>query len=212
MSEGSVLALFDFDKTLVSRDSFRLFADMGARSLLERGRLFAAAAISKLGWMTNTRYKERVLDRVWVRRTEAERAGLLEAHAIEMEGLAIEPAWTRLRAHLDQGDHVVVLSASPRFYLGPFIEKVSAAIEVHGSEVTLEGRHAKVENLYREAKAERGRAILERLQPNRTIVYTDHRDDIPLMQLADHVVLVRPEDTTRQRVQEAGIEFEVLAG
>ena len=61
MSEGSVLALFDFDKTLVSRDSFRLLGDLGARSALERGKLFGDAVVAKLGGMTNERYKERVL-------------------------------------------------------------------------------------------------------------------------------------------------------
>ncbi|MDP6980070.1 MAG: HAD family hydrolase [Myxococcota bacterium] len=210
MSEGSVLALFDFDKTLVSRDSFRLFGDLAARSNLERALLFGAAAITKLRWMSNAQYKEHVLRHVWATRTESERAGLLEAHAIEMEALAIEPAWARLHAHLEHGDHVAVLSASPRFYLEPVLAKVSQAIEVHASDVTIDGTKVSVDNLFREAKGERAAAIIERIEPSRTIVYTDHRDDIPLMKLADHVVLVRPEDTTRQRVGEAGIEFEVL--
>jgi len=212
MSEGSVLALFDFDKTLVSRDSFRLLGDLGARSALERGKLFGDAVVAKLGGMTNERYKERVLERIWAPRSQAEQAGLLEAHAALLEGLAIDATWTRLQAHLDCGDHVAVLSASPRFYLEPFVAKFAEAIEVHASEVAIEGRRVRVTNLYREAKAECARAIRARLLPERTLVYTDHRDDLPLMQLADHVVLVRPEATTRQRVQQAGIAFEVLAG
>lgn len=212
MSQGSVLALFDFDKTLVSRDSFRLFGELGARSLFERAGLFGLAVASKLGHLSNRRYKERVLERVWVRRSESQRAGLLEAHAIEMEALAIEASWRRLHAHLEAGDHVAVLSASPSFYLEPFLGRVSPAIEVHGSAVEIDGGKARVTNLYREAKAERGREVADRHPGARKIVYTDHRDDIPLMRLADHVVLVRPEDTTKLRVEEAGIAFEVLAG
>ncbi len=211
MSEGGVLALFDFDKTLVSRDSFRLFGDMAARSNVERGLLFGTAVITKLGWLSNAQYKERVIRRVWAERSEAERTGVLEAHASEMEALAIEPAWARLHAHLEHGDHVAVLSASPRFYLEPFVAKVSRDIELHASDVEIDGQAVSVDNLFREAKALCAASILERVKPSRTIVYTDHRDDIPLMKLADHVVLVRPEDTTRQRVAEAGIDFEVLA-
>ena len=65
MSESSVLALFDFDKTLISRDSFRLLAEIGARSFFERWLLFLYAGITKLGWIDNRRYKGLVLDRIW---------------------------------------------------------------------------------------------------------------------------------------------------
>lgn len=211
MSGEIVLALFDFDKTLVSRDSFRLFGELAARSRCEHAVLFLIAGITKLGWIDNTRYKERVLDRVWRRRPAHERSELLERHARAMSRLGIEPAWARLHAHLERGDHVAVLSASPDFYLAPYLERISPAIEVHGSTVEEKESGVRISNLYRQAKANRAAQIVATIAPARTIVYTDHRDDIEMMRLADRVVLVRPQDTTRQQVHEAGIEFEVLA-
>jgi phosphoserine phosphatase len=210
MSEGAVLALFDFDKTLVSRDSFRLFAEIGARSAFERWLLFAYAVATKLGWIDNRRYKILVLDRIWRARPTREREKLIDALHEAMRALSIDSAWRRLRAHLESGDRVAVLSASPEFYLAPFIASVSTDITVHGSTISETPEAIEVENLFRDRKATRGRELIDRYEPARVIVYTDHRDDIALMRLGDHVVLVRPQATTQQRVREEGIEFEVL--
>jgi phosphoserine phosphatase len=211
MSESSVLALFDFDKTLISRDSFRLLAEVGARSFFERWLLFLYAGITKLGWIDNRRYKGLVLDRIWRGRTTSEREVLLETHRSAMRALSIDPAWRRLRAHLDSGDRVAVLSASPEFYLVPYLSAIFPEIEVCGSTVLETPDSLEIENLFRERKATRAQELIEHHKPSRVIVYTDHRDDIELMRLGDHVVLVRPQATTEQLVREEGIEFEVLA-
>jgi phosphoserine phosphatase len=210
MSDGLVLALFDFDKTLVARDSFRLFAEMGACSLFERWLLFAYAASAKLGWLDNQRYKTLVLDRIWRGRSTGEREELIGAHQVAMRALSIDAAWMRLRAHLDSGDRVAVLSASPEFYLVPYIASISPEIGAYGSMVLETPEALQVENLFRECKAARAAELIERYRPSRVVVYTDHRDDIELMRLGDRVVLVRPEATTQQLVRDEGIEFEVL--
>lgn len=211
MSDGRRLALFDFDKTLVSSDSFRLFADMGAGSAIRRGLVFAFAAVCKLGWIDNRRYKELVLDRVWKTRPPEERSALLRDHAEAMRAIEITSVWSRLRAHLDAGDHVAVLSASPEFYLVPYLDAVSTAIEVHGSKVEDVASGTRVDNLFRDQKAARAKEIVERANPSHTVVYTDHIDDVGLMKLADEVHLVRPSERMQEQVREAGIVFEVLA-
>lgn len=211
MSDGAILALFDFDKTLISRDSFRLFAELGARSWFERWLLFVYAVSAKLGWIDNRRYKTLVLGRIWRWRSASERDELIDAHKAAMRALSIDSAWMRLHAHLEGGDRVAVLSASPEFYLVPYIASISPEIGVHGSMVRETPEALQVENLFREHKAARAGELIERYGPSRVIVYTDHRDDIELMRLADHVVLVRPQATTRQLLREEGIEFEVLA-
>ncbi|MCP5040249.1 MAG: hypothetical protein GY944_04415 [bacterium] len=211
MSDGPALALFDFDKTLVSHDSFRLLAELGAHSSFERRLVFLYAAICKLGWIDNTRYKTLVLERIWRGRSQHERKTLIDVHATAMRGYEIAAAWTRLRNHLAGGDRVAVLSASPAFYLAPYLEQVDPAIEVHGSDIREEGERIEVDNLYREHKAARAREVIARHAPARTFVYTDHRDDLEMMRLADHVVLVRPTDTTRQLVGDEGMSFEVLS-
>lgn len=211
MSERSTLALFDFDKTLVSRDSFRLLAEIGARSGFERWLLFGYAVITKLGWIDNRRYKILVLDRIWRGRPNPEREALIDAHKLALRALSIDSAWRRLRAHLESGDRVAVLSASPEFYLEPYLTSISTEIEVHGSKLRESPEALEIENLFRERKAARANELIERYEPSRVIVYSDHRDDIELMRLADHVVLVRPQSATENFVRNEGIEFEVLA-
>ena len=211
MSDGPQLALFDFDKTLVANDSFRLFADMGAGSAIGRGLVFGFAAVCKLGWIDNRRYKELVLDRVWRRRPAEERSKLLREHALAMRSMEIADVWNCLRAHLEAGDVVAVLSASPEFYLAPYLKAVSPAIEVHGSKVDEASAGTTLDNLFRDQKARRAKEIVERVKPRHTVVYTDHIDDVGLMKLADEVHLVRPSERMQEQVREAGIAFEVMA-
>ncbi|MFT5440978.1 MAG: phosphoserine phosphatase [Myxococcota bacterium] len=210
MTPASQLALFDFDKTLVSRDSFRLFGNLGAQSAVRRATLLAYAVLAKLGTFDNRRYKELVLDAVWCGRDQEEQQLLLDTLNSAMGDLAIDSAWERLHQHLGQQDGVAVLSASPEFYLAPYLASVSSEIEVHGSQVVVGEDGVHVDNLYRERKAARARQVIERRRPERVVVYTDHRDDIALMSLADEVVLVRPTGATLSAVRNAGISFETL--
>jgi len=210
MTQSRVLALFDFDKTLVARDSFRMLGELGARSSLERALLFAYAGVTKLGWIDNTRYKELVLTRIWCGRTEAERAQLLDALSESIRASSIEATWARLREHLDRGDRVAILSASPEFYLGPYMASISGDIQVLASSVEETGAGVVVDNLFRDRKATRAKGLIEEHIPSRVVVYTDHRDDLPMMKLAQHIVLVRPFEDTIESVRETGIPFEVL--
>jgi HAD superfamily phosphoserine phosphatase-like hydrolase len=212
MTEGTQLAIFDFDKTLVSRDSFRLFGELGARSGLEKLLLFGFAVMCRFGAIDNCRYKELVLGRVWLGRSPDEREALRDKLSAAMTSLTIEPAMAKLRKHLSEGHEVAIFSASPEWYLRPFVHAISAEIEVFGSliEERPEGG-VRVENLFRERKAEKARKFVERRTPSKTWVYTDHRDDLELMRLGDRITLVRPKQSTIDAVRAAGIEFEVIA-
>ena len=212
MSDGTDLAIFDFDKTLIRKDSFRLFGDLGARSAFEKWLLFGYAATCRLGGIDNRRYKELVLGRVWLSRSPDERETLRGELSEAMRSLAIEPAMDRLREHLGKGHRVAIFSASPEWYLVPYVNSISRKIAVFGS--GLEERPdetVKVTNLFRERKAEKAREFVAQYSPGRVWVYTDHRDDLELMRLGDRVVLVWPKASTVEAVRNAGIEFEVIA-
>ena len=117
MTAGAPLAIFDIDKTLVARDSFRLVGDLCARGHAERGLRFGFAAICRLVLMTNTRYKKLVLRQVWARGTDAfHEEKLAELHDC-LQALLIEPGVHALEKHAGRGDNIAVLSASPLFYL-----------------------------------------------------------------------------------------------
>lgn len=211
MTDPRTLAIFDFDKTLVARDSFRLFGGLGASGPLERARLFGYAALARVGVISNTRYKVLVLRRVWLRRQAAARTVLLARVQAALEGLVIASTDTALRAHLQRGDRVAVLTASPEFYIAPFLADISPAIELHGSQVEERDGKIRVDNLYGKRKAAVAGTLISEMEPGLVHVYTDHEHDIALMRLAGRVSLVRPRAATITAVEKAGIEFDVLA-
>ena len=43
-----------------------------------------------------------------------------------------------------------------------------------------------------------------------SLIYTDHHDDLPLMKIASHTVLVNPDEETLKRVQDAHIDYETI--
>ncbi len=211
MTDPRTLAIFDFDKTLVARDSFRLFGGLGASGPAERALLFGYAALARIGVISNTQYKVLVLRRVWLRRRAPARAVLLTRVQEALQGLVVETTATALRAHLQRGDRVAVLTASPEFYIGPFLADISPAIELHGSQVEERDGKIRVENLYGKRKAAVAGILISEIQPGLVHVYTDHEHDIALMRLAGRVSLVRPKAATIAAVEKAGIEFDVLA-
>jgi HAD superfamily phosphoserine phosphatase-like hydrolase len=211
MSIDDEIAIFDFDKTLIGQDSFRLFGSLAARSGAERLLLFLYAVACRLGWISNERYKELVLGRVWQPRSADQRDVVRDELAAAMRAIAIESAMARLRQHLAEGHRVAIFSASPLWYLEPFVHSISPDISVFGSDIEERDGAVHVDNLFRERKAEKAREFVAQHAASRVSVYTDHKDDLELMRLGDRVTLVRPSQATLDEVRRAGIEFEVIA-
>ena len=208
--DDNVLVLFDFDKTLITVDSFRLFVRTGATSLGDHLRAVFSAVLCRAGFLSNRQYKEHLLRRVWGRRSPEDRTRLL-ARFLESVRRRQDPVVVRrLLDHVRDGHRVVVMSASPEFYLGPIVHGLSERVEVYGSRVTVEDTRVDVENLHGEPKAERARALIGERRPDRVHVYTDHAVDLPLLRLADFATLVRPSRKLLCAVRQMGLEFETI--
>lgn len=208
MPTGNDLAVFDFDKTLVAEDSFQLFSRMAAASRREHSYALLLAALCKAGLIGNTAYKERVLQRLWYGRTPDAQAKILAGLYEQLERLVHDAIVRHLREHLHLGHQVVVLSASPALYVAPFVRKVwSGDIEVLASRFG----HGDGGNLYGAQKAEVTRRLIDARRPRVVWVYTDHRSDLPLIEMAHRVRLVRPSAGLLRTLRARGIAFEVMA-
>ena len=204
------LALFDFDKTLVARDSFRILGSAGSNGSLQRLGMLGYAVMAKVGIITNTRYKELVLERVWLSRDSASRSELVGEVDELLRDIVVAPVLAALRTHVERGDGVAVLTASPEFYVSPFVHDISPDIRVRGT-VVEEGRDGlKIENLFAEAKAVAVAQLISAAGAPTVHVYTDHENDLAVMKLADAITLVEPSRATIAAVNRAGLEFEVL--
>jgi HAD superfamily phosphoserine phosphatase-like hydrolase len=208
MRTGNELAIFDFDKTLVAGDSFQLFSRMAATSLGERAYGPWAAALCKAGLISNAGYKQRVLQRLWQRRTPDAQAKILSGLYRQLERRAYGTIARHLSEHLHSGHKVIVVSASPAFYVAPFVQRVwSDDIEVLASRFG----HGESDNLYGARKVEVTRSLIQAHRPRAVWVYTDHRSDLPLIEIADHVRLVRPSAALQRILRARGIGFEIMA-
>jgi phosphoserine phosphatase len=206
MRTDNDLAVFDFDRTLVAGDSFRLFSRIAAASHREYAYTLLVAALCKAGLISNAAYKERVLQRLWYGRTPDEQAKILTGVYEQLGRWAYGAIVRRLREHLQLGHQVVVLSASPAFYVAPFVRQAwSGDIEVLASKFG----QGECGNLYGARKAEEMRRLIE-ARPPVVWVYADHRSDLPLIEMAHRVCLVRPSAGLVRTLRARGIAFEVM--
>ena len=110
-----------------------------------------------------------------------------------------------------RGESVAIFSASPEFYLTPFVHSISPDIAVFGSVVEERSGQLQIHNLFREGKAAKAREFIASRTAAHVCVYTDHWHDLSLMRLAERVVLVGPTPATVSAVRRAGIAFETIA-
>jgi len=210
METNSVLALFDFDKTLITTDSFRLFVRTCAASPGDHLRLIASTVLCRAGVVSNLRYKQYLLQRVWYCRPLEVQKTLLKRFCGVAGRRQNSTVVGRLLDHARKGHTLAVLSASPQFYLEPVVHAICPTVEVYGSQVSFDGNRVEMVNLYGQDKAERAEALIRDLNPQRVHVYTDHLSDLPLLRLADSATLVRPRRRLLREMRRLRVEFETI--
>lgn len=148
MPARNVVAIFDFDKTLVSRDSFLIFSLYASESRADKLMAIVFALLCNRGWLTNSQYKLLILNRVWKNKSAMARGATLSRLYARLHELVRRPVMFQLQKHISQGAHVVVISASPDFYLEPFLNSYNSNIRVFGSMVDLGKSPTLLNNLY----------------------------------------------------------------
>ena len=211
MKKENILSIFDFDKTLIRRDSFRFFSLLASESLWSKTLVLLLALGSKAGLLSNEKYKKSVIQSVWLKKDEKERDRLLQKLFFELRGLENTEIVYALKTHIEQGDRVVVLSASPSFYLKPYVQFWSEDIKVFGSELQIVNGKIKFDNLYGLRKELCARSIIEQEKPSEVWIYTDHISDLPIIKLADHVRLVRPSAKLCDKLRQLTIKYEIVS-
>ncbi|NLE37926.1 MAG: haloacid dehalogenase-like hydrolase [Pirellulaceae bacterium] len=206
-----MIAIFDFDKTIVQVDSFRLFARMAAGSMPRRLWFFWLAVLCKLGLVSNTSYKEAILVARWFSQTTTARSALLESFFDQLRAEVHPTVVSRLQDHARAGDTIHVLSASPDFYLEPFVRSLCPEARVIGSQTTSGEDGVRLVNLQGDEKARVARDLIAEGANRPVIVYTDHPIDLPLLRLADRAVLIRPSRRLLNTVKRLGIAHEVIS-
>ena len=184
------LAIFDFDGTISDRDSFLLFV----REVAGRVRFFIGmAALSPrivgylIRYYPNYRLKEDVVTRFFANYSLPFLLKKASFFARDrLPGIIRPQAMQRIAWHADQGDRVVVVSATPDFILRPWCDAHGLellATRLEEVDCRLSGRIEGV-NCWGEEKVRR---LVEHCRLDdfpEIFAYGDSRGDIPMLELA----------------------------
>ncbi|MFH1512679.1 MAG: HAD family hydrolase [Bacillota bacterium] len=206
-------ALFDFDGTLIRGDSILLFlryawqkklcSNLGVLRFIAAGGLFAVKLLSP------KRAKEAGLRFLKGR----ERAALAAAAEDFCQSVLVPRLYTQgveaVRRHLAAGDEVLLVSASPAFYLEP-LKRTLGFSEVLGTQfaadkdgrltgeiVGLNNRGAqktlRLQEYFKESGAE--------LDYETSSAYGDSAHDLPMLRLCKHAYAVNPKKKMRHKLK-----------
>jgi HAD superfamily hydrolase (TIGR01490 family) len=126
-----------------------------------------------------------------------------------LEGLLYLPAMKRLREAQERGDHVMLLSGSPDFLVGPTARRLGVKEwEATRYSVDKNDRLTTIEAFMEGgAKAKLALARAEALQVQKIHAFSDSAVDLPLLEVAGRAIGVRPERKLRIICQERGWEI-----
>lgn len=186
------LALFDFDGTITTHDSFRdfLLLIFGYSGFLTRILPVLPWILCYLfGIANNQRVKEKVSESFFNRMEVQEFGCLAKAFALKHLPTIVRPkALEKLRWHKEQGHRVILVSASFTDYLKYWceaeeIELISTQLEEHNGMYT--GRFA-TPNCWGPEKVNRIKAHLNLEDYDEIYAYGDSRGDKEMLALAHH--------------------------
>jgi len=185
------LALFDFDGTLTTRDTFRDFVYFSS------GPLRTAVGTLVLGPLL-VGYRRGLVSAALLRQAAVaycfrnRRMAELEAHgrrfAQTFDSLLRPEAMAKLRWHQGRGDQVAIVSASLSIYLRPWCEPLGVDLlcsELEAQRGISTGRYVG-RDCSGEEKARRVRARYDLKSFEHIYAYGDTADDHPMLGLATH--------------------------
>lgn len=184
------LALFDFDGTVTSSDSFigfLIFCAGYKKFILNMTRCLPYLIGMKLGIVPNSRAKEAVLTRFFAGEdAEAlyKRGDYYGTHHLDV--LVRDSARRRIHEHLKNGDRVIVVSASLDIWLKKWCENNSVeliATQPMIKDGRITGRLA-VRNCYGQEKVNRIKQILNPSDYAEIYAYGDSRGDREMLAIA----------------------------
>jgi phosphatidylglycerophosphatase C len=184
------LALFDFDGTITTSDTFAPFlfyAAEPARIIIGRLVLSPLIVGYKLGLVSASRMRRSAARFVFRGRREGDvREAGLEYSRSRIASMVRPHALERIRWHQAQGDEVVVVSASLDVYLADWCRQLGVELictELEAEEGVLTGRY-RTGDCCGPAKAKRVRERYDLRSFNLVYAYGDTREDDALLRLA----------------------------
>lgn len=190
MSKNKIHA-FDFDGTITAKDSLIEFI----RHVSGSGRLYAwiithihLLLLMKAGLYSNNKLKRQLCAYIFGGMRETELAAKAEDFANKRADIIRPKAMAAIKAALDDGDTVCVVSASPSIWVRPFFKGcdgivfLTTELETAGGIIT---GHFTGNNCYGQEKVSRLTARFPDREEYELTAYGDSRGDRELLAFAD---------------------------
>ena len=187
-----VVAAFDFDGTITTRDTFLPFLVKAfgmPKVWLSLATLALPGLMVWIGQSTRNHFKALLIGKLFPGATVKylETTGL--AHAAHIASLCRPAALERIKWHKEQGHRLVMVSASLNFYLEPIAEQLGFEELLCTELVSVDGictGEMKGENCRAAAKIRRLEAILGPLNQYELYAYGDSDGDAEMLEASDH--------------------------
>ena len=185
------LALFDFDGTITTHDSFREFLlySFGWRSFVAAVLLHVPHFfLYSIGFFSNHSLKERFSTYFFKNMSISEFEQLAQKFVVKRLTKIVRPsAMKKMLSHIKDGDRVVVVSASFEDYLKHWcqmqgIELIATKLEHSNGAYT---GNILGKNCWGEEKVERIKQILDLNEYEKVYAYGDSRGDREMFSIAD---------------------------
>lgn len=192
------IALFDFDGTLVARDSFLLFA----HTTLGWVRVLRAVLLSspwlvgwKLGVIGNGVAKQRLFGSLFGGCPIDRFNGYCHDFAAVLDRYVNSPLLEQVEKYKAEGYRVAIVSASISLWIAPWAEKhgidtvIATEPEIDAGSGRLTGRFATA-NCHGAEKVARIRERFSDFDSYTSVAFSDNRSDFPMLQLATHATFI----------------------
>ena len=210
-----IVAIFDFDKTVSTNDSYLSMSFFALRYFPRRcfclGRLLYALVLFYLGRIDNTGLKKRFLAALLGGMSRERLTPFFKAFSsYYLHHCLRRDALRQIRRHQAQGHELVLASASFDFYISPLAAELGFTqlfcTRAAWKEQKLDGIDG--ENCYGNNKLKAIQAFFAASRDElHVIAYSDHHSDLPLLRWADQAYLVNPDRKTRKQAAGSGMEI-----
>jgi HAD superfamily hydrolase (TIGR01490 family) len=187
-----VIAAFDFDGTITTKDTFLPFLVMAFgpwRVWLALGALAVPGLLVWIGQSTRDHFKALLIRKLFsgISVEFLNKAGI--QHAVQIASLCRPAALNRIKWHKHQSHHLVMVSASLNFYLEPIAQQLGFEELLCTEVVSVDGictGELKGENCRAAAKVRRLEALFGPLNQYEIYAYGDSDGDTEMLASADH--------------------------
>jgi HAD superfamily hydrolase (TIGR01490 family) len=185
------LALFDFDGTITTEDTFTAFlfyASSKSRIVIGLSIVWPVIALYKIGWLPASKTRPILSKVAYWHRKESDVIACARHFNHEYLNKVVRPEMVeKIRWHQQQGDEVIVVSASLDPYLRIWCEQqgvkfICSQLEVRGARYT--GRYVQGD-CSEERKVTFLKSSLNISQFGKIYAYGDTPEDLPMLELAD---------------------------